>query len=84
MGACTGAFAAAAISTSQTLAELIPVAVETVLVAFRCALHSLILRNELEPLVSEAQQSWTAIVGILEPEVVELIKAFNSNKVSLP
>ena len=39
VGICTGSFAAAAISTSQTLSELIPAGVEAVLVAFRTGLY---------------------------------------------
>src|SRR5699024_12810178 len=46
LGLCTGSFAAAAISTSQTLSELIPAGVEAVLTAFRTALRSLMRSEE--------------------------------------
>ncbi|KAL8714640.1 MAG: hypothetical protein Q9220_001589 [cf. Caloplaca sp. 1 TL-2023] len=49
IGLCAGSFAAAAISTSQTIAELLPAAIEAVLVAFRTGLRSLEARNDIEP-----------------------------------
>lgn len=77
LGACTGSFAAAAISTSQTLAELLPPAVEAVLVAFRCALRAFIFRDDIEASVSSGQKSWTALVRIQRSEADKLIKDFN-------
>ncbi|PYH29218.1 type I polyketide synthase [Aspergillus neoniger CBS 115656] len=80
IGACTGAFSAAAVATSQTLAELVPAAVEAVTVAFRTALQSLILRNDLELNIDGSQKSWSAIVGVCEPEASSAIRCFNVEK----
>ncbi|OJJ68001.1 hypothetical protein ASPBRDRAFT_199700 [Aspergillus brasiliensis CBS 101740] len=80
IGACTGAFAAAAVATSLTLAELVPAAVEAVTVALRTALRSLILRSDLDLTVEEPQKSWTAIVGASEPEAASAIRSFNAEQ----
>ncbi|RAL00107.1 ketoacyl-synt-domain-containing protein [Aspergillus ibericus CBS 121593] len=77
VGACTGAFAAAAIASAQTLAELLPAAVEAVIVAFRTALRSMILRNDLDPSVDGRQRAWSAIVGTVEEEARSAIDKFN-------
>ncbi|GLA36716.1 type I Iterative Polyketide synthase (PKS) [Aspergillus niger] len=80
IGACTGAFAAAAVATSLTLAELVPAALEAVTVAFRTALRSLILRSDLVPTVEETPESWSAIVGVSETEATSAIRSFNAEK----
>lgn len=83
MGLCAGGFAAAAVSTSQTLAELIPAGVEAVLTAFRTALYTLAVRNDVEePNHGIHHQSWSAVVNIQEYEASELIKRFILEKVS--
>ncbi|OAQ69673.2 polyketide synthase [Pochonia chlamydosporia 170] len=61
IGSCTGAFAAAAISCSQTLPELIPVAVEASLAAFRTALCSW-LAGQYESSQQATGTSWSAAV----------------------
>ncbi|KFY41333.1 hypothetical protein V494_03051 [Pseudogymnoascus sp. VKM F-4513 (FW-928)] len=76
LGLCAGGFAAAAISTSQTLAELIPAGVEAVLAAFRTALCSLVVRSNIEEPSNNTHQSWSAVVNIQEDEASELIKRF--------
>ena len=82
VGTCTGSFAAAAISTSQTLSELVAAGVEAVLVAFRTGLCSLELRNDIERPIPEASRSWSAVVGAQEPQVTEFIETISSAKVS--
>ncbi|PYI09332.1 ketoacyl-synt-domain-containing protein [Aspergillus sclerotiicarbonarius CBS 121057] len=77
VGACTGAFAVAAIATSQTLAELVPAAVEAVIVAFRTALRSMVLRTDLDPWVDGKQKAWSAILGTGEDEAESAIEKFN-------
>ena len=83
MGLCAGGFAAAAVSTCQTLAELIPAGVEAVLAAFRTALCTLAVRDDIEgPNHNRHHQSWSAVVNIQEDEASELIKQFILEKVS--
>ncbi|KFY68272.1 hypothetical protein V496_01192 [Pseudogymnoascus sp. VKM F-4515 (FW-2607)] len=76
LGLCAGGFAAAAVSTSQTLAELIPAAVEAVLTAFRTALCTLAALEDIEGPNQDKHQSWSAVVNIQEDEASELIKRF--------
>lgn len=82
MGVCTGSFAAAAISTSQTISELVSAGVEAVLVAFRTGLRSLELRNDIERPIPESSRSWSVVVGTQEAQATELIETFSSAKVS--
>jgi naphtho-gamma-pyrone polyketide synthase len=83
VGLCTGSFAAAAISTSQTLSELIPAGIEAVLVAFRTGLRSLELRNDIERPIPETSRSWSMVVSAKEEQAAESIQTFCLNKVSL-
>ena len=78
---CTGSFAAAAISTSQTVAELLPAAIEAVTVAFRTGLKSFEARNDIEP-HSVAPPIWSAIVGMQEEQASALCDAFIKANVS--
>lgn len=82
VGACTGSFAAAAISTSQTLSELLPAAVETVLASLKLGLRSLVVRNDIEASVPGEPKSWSALVDVQVAEAAEKIAAFNAEKVS--
>jgi naphtho-gamma-pyrone polyketide synthase len=81
LGICTGSFAAAAISTSQTVSELIPAGVEAVLVAFRTALRSAILRNDLEEPIHGMSRSWSVVVSLQQADADALINAFCMDKV---
>lgn len=81
VGVCTGSFAASAISTSQTLSELIPAGVEAVLVAFRTALLSFVLRHDLEQPISGIPKSWSVVVSASHSEAVSLIENFCEAKV---
>ena len=82
VGACTGSFTAAAISTSQTLLELIPVAVETVLISLKLGLRSLVVRHDIEASVPGESKSWSALVDVQVTDAAEKIAAFNAEKVS--
>ncbi|KAF6235869.1 hypothetical protein HO173_006065 [Letharia columbiana] len=75
VGLCTGSFAAAAISTSQTIAELLPAAIEAVLVAFRTGLGSFEARNDIEPR-SVVPPIWPVIVGMQEEQAAAILDAF--------
>ncbi|KFZ09262.1 hypothetical protein V501_05642 [Pseudogymnoascus sp. VKM F-4519 (FW-2642)] len=76
LGLCAGGFAAAAVSTSQTLAELIPAGVESVLTAFRTALCTLAVRNDIEEPDNGHHRSWSAVANIQEDEASDLIERF--------
>ena len=78
---CTGSFAAAAISATQTLSELVPVGVEAVLAAFRTGMRSLVMRNDIERPCNTTLQSWSAVIGAQEAQAIQIIDTFNSNKV---
>lgn len=80
-GACTGSFAVAAISTSQSIGELLAPAVEAVIVAFKTAKHSLFLRNDTGFTISKGSKSWSVVVGVQESEAAQLVRNFNAAKV---
>ncbi|KAF4634248.1 hypothetical protein G7Y89_g3862 [Cudoniella acicularis] len=79
LGLCTGAFAAAAISTSQTIPELLPAAIEAVAVAFRTGLRSSEARNDIEN-ISKASPVWSVIVGIHEAQAIAILETFSIQK----
>lgn len=81
LGLCTGSFAAAAVSTSQTLSELIPAGVEAVLTAFRTALRSFVVRDDIARPTSGTRRSWSAVINVQEDEAVEMIDRFCLAKV---
>jgi hypothetical protein len=70
LGLCTGALAAAAVSCSRTTLELIPIAVDAVIVAFRLGMLVTDVAQRVEP--SEASDpSWSTIVaGLASAEAV--------------
>ncbi|KAM0813241.1 putative Polyketide synthase [Seiridium cardinale] len=82
LGVCTGSLAAAAISSSSSLSDLLPLAVQTVLVAFRLGLRALELRDRLELSVEHRDQPWSAVVAGLAPKVAaEAIREFCAENV---
>lgn len=61
LGVCTGALAAAAVSCSRSVLELVPMAVDAVTVAFRTGVHVMDVAQRIEP--SEASdRSWSLII----------------------
>jgi naphtho-gamma-pyrone polyketide synthase len=84
IGVCTGSFAAAAVSSSRTMAELVPAGVEAALAAFRTGLHSLKMQRDIEPAATEDAQSWSFIASMTEREALESIEAFISKDVGIP
>ena len=81
LGLCTGSFAAAAVSSSQTIVELIPAGVEAVIYAFRTGLRSFKLQQDLERSPSHTSRSWSAVVSLPEQRAVDLIEDFVVEKV---
>ena len=59
VGICTGALSAAAISSCRTLLELLPVAVHTVIVAFRTGMCAVDVGRRIEKPSDDVQASWS-------------------------
>ncbi|KAL4944988.1 hypothetical protein BDV06DRAFT_209856 [Aspergillus oleicola] len=80
LGVCTGSLAAAAISCSSSLSELLPIAVQTVLVAFRLGLCAQEVRDRLE--ISEANRTrpWSVVSDVSSDEMAVAIDRFNQEK----
>lgn len=82
IGLCTGLLPSAAVSCSKTVGELIPVAVETVVLALRLGLCVHSVRKLVDRGTSNSP-SWSALVsGISEGEALDKIREFSSQKVS--
>ena len=82
IGLCTGQLAAAAVSSSKTVGELIPAGVETVVLALRLGLCVVKLRGLVER-DDSSSASWSVLVsGILEQEAHDLIKKHGITNVS--
>lgn len=82
IGSCTGLLAAAAVSCCRTVGELLPVAVEAVLVAFRCGLCAFEAAERLEPR-GEAPASWSALIPqVRDNDVRNAIDKFTHDKVT--
>jgi len=62
LGICTGSLAAAAISSCSSLSELLPIAVQTVLIAFRLATRALGMRDRLEVSDRDCNEAWSVVV----------------------
>jgi naphtho-gamma-pyrone polyketide synthase len=69
------------VASSRTIGELIPVAVEAVVIALRLGLCALKVHNSVGR--SEgSSQSWSAVVsGMEEEQTFEFIREFSTNKV---
>ncbi|KAJ9640320.1 hypothetical protein H2199_005859 [Coniosporium tulheliwenetii] len=68
LGLCTGSLAAAAISSCSSLSELLPAAVQTVLVAFRLGLCVVDMRDRIEAPSKNTSQEWSVVIFDLEPK----------------
>lgn len=83
VGLCTGLLSAAAISSTPTISTLIPLATQTVLVAFRTGLYVSSLSERLYP-ASVKSESWTMIFpGVGEGEAGKAMSKFHLSNVSL-
>ena len=74
LGVCTGALAAAAVSCSRSVLELLPLAVDAVTVAFRTGMQVVDVAQRIGP--SDApDQSWSIIIpGLASAEVVHRLR----------
>lgn len=68
LGLCTGALAAAAVSCSRSILELVPMAVNAVIIAFRTGTHVTDVAHRVEP-SDTLDGSWSLIVSGLESSV---------------
>ncbi|KAJ5575635.1 hypothetical protein N7535_002561 [Penicillium sp. DV-2018c] len=83
IGLCTGQLAAAAVSSSKTVGELISVGVHTVVLSLRLGMCVSKVQELIEPSKSAAS-SWSVLVsGMREPEAHELIEQY-AKKNALP
>ncbi|KAJ5148914.1 hypothetical protein N7448_000492 [Penicillium atrosanguineum] len=79
IGLCTGQLASAAVSSSRTVGELIPVGVQTVVLALRLGASVIKVRDLVES--KGPSPSWSVLVsGIREPEAQKVIEAFAQTK----
>ena len=70
LGVCTGALAAAAVSCSRSVLELVPIAVDAVAVAFRTGMHVIDVAQRIEP-SDASDESWSTIIaGLASAEAV--------------
>ncbi|KAG8528459.1 Type I Iterative PKS [Bacidia gigantensis] len=75
-GLCTGLLAAAAISSAHAVSDLIPVAVETVLIAFRTGLRTLQMRDRI--CRRSTKHDWSVVVsGIDEGTATPALREFS-------
>ncbi|KAJ9400459.1 hypothetical protein DTO282F9_2646 [Paecilomyces variotii] len=83
LGLCTGALSAAAVSSSRSLSELLPAAIETVILAFRTGLHASDSGRRIEE-SSAAAKCWSISLQGLEGHVARKLLEEWSNKKRLP
>lgn len=77
LGICTGSLAAAAISCSDSLSQLLPVAVQTALIAFRLGLCVTNMRDRLESSAEDRTKPWSVVVyDLSEQTAAAAIKDF--------
>ena len=77
MGLCTGLLPAAAISSARTVVELLPAAIDAVVIAFYTGLRALEMRNVLgEHSEANAACSWSLIFGIQEEPAAAALSQF--------
>ncbi|KAL1854109.1 Type I Iterative PKS [Paecilomyces lecythidis] len=84
LGLCTGLLASAAVGSSRTVGELIPAAVETVVVSLRLGLCVLRARDLVDH-SNEKSQSWSLVVsGLNEEKAAALLGEFCQRKFLAP
>ncbi|KAL9102125.1 MAG: hypothetical protein Q9163_002686 [Psora crenata] len=69
-GLCTGLLAAAAISSSRAIADLLPAAIEAVLIAFRTGLRTMEVRDRICKR-STMSPNWSVVVSGLEEKAAD-------------
>lgn len=83
LGMCTGQLAACAVASASTLGELVSLAVEIVVIAFRTGLHVTKTRELLEN-SAEKNKNWSYIVPKLRVDLAaSRIEQFSQSAASL-
>jgi hypothetical protein len=81
LGVCTGSFAAAAISCSKTLFDLIGIGCQAVAVAFRVGLH---VQQRAAIITSQRHSSWSVVLAATqEDEAQRAIADFCKDNASI-
>jgi noranthrone synthase len=82
LGLCTGSLAAAAVSSSSSLSELLPLAVQTVLISLRLGLRTVTMRDRIETSSQHRSGSWSAAVVGMDSVTANAVieKFFNRSK----
>ncbi|KAJ5521624.1 hypothetical protein N7527_005739 [Penicillium freii] len=76
-GLCTGALAAAAVSCCNTVSELLPVAVQTVLVALRTGICAVNAAKAVDP----SEGKWSIVLhGLSQREVSDRLQEFSHSR----
>lgn len=83
IGMCTGLLTAAATSCCQSLSELLPVAVQAVLVAFRTGLHTMEVSTRVEKPVGLSKVWSVMIPGCSYGTVSDVLDEYRRTKVGL-
>ncbi|KAF2655735.1 polyketide synthase [Lophiostoma macrostomum CBS 122681] len=84
VGPCTGGFAAAAISCSQSLPDIIPNGVEAAKAAFRTALRSFLVGQSLSRIQAAQPKSWSVVLNAQKDEdLEEILKEYTSTQTPL-
>lgn len=65
LGLCTGLLAASAVASVDSLIALLPVAVETVRIAFRTGAHVAHVAERLE-ILSHTNESWSTVFAVAD------------------
>ncbi|KAJ5054544.1 uncharacterized protein L3040_000815 [Drepanopeziza brunnea f. sp. 'multigermtubi'] len=79
VGLCTGLFAAAAISSSQSLSTLIPIAVQVSLMAFRAGAYVTAMAERLHKNI-DSSDPWTYVLPTIgEKETKSIIDSFHND-----
>jgi len=82
LGVCTGLLAASAVASSHTLSALIPLAVQTIRIAFRLGSRVATLGEQIEP-KTQTLQTWSTIVlGVGREDALEALTQFNETNVN--
>ncbi|EEY14472.1 conidial yellow pigment biosynthesis polyketide synthase [Verticillium alfalfae VaMs.102] len=79
LGLCTGLFAAAAVASTASVSTLIPVAVQTVLMAFRTGSHVASLAERLCPATNRSDPWTHVLVDVTEADVTKALQSFHSS-----
>lgn len=82
VGLCTGLIAAAAVASSDSLTALLPLAVESVRIAFRAGAHVGRVAEQIEG--DSKSQSWSTIVAADEKSAQAALDAFHREKGTSP